>query len=317
MSFMEQSPVGESTSNGTIERWNLTFEDEELPRDPKTRSLPVLQCRAGWLVEFAAVFVNRCEVGHEGKTPYERLRGMQSQLWELEFWKLLHFRRDQAGGKLVMLDVGWEDGVFLGYRTLSGEIVVGTSLGVKRTRRVRRKPAEERWSVENLRLVTGVPWQPAPGRGLSRKHDAGLGLASGRLRGRHSEARGARQGVHTEPDITPSRRISRSSGELLGARDVSQRFAVPLMRSTPARFVRGCKRICSQRTKAGAGSARQMRESTSTNRDIHTERATKQVKHDEVQVEASSGGRAPCCSSASPANVVMGRSAVCDTLIHF
>ena len=32
-----------------------------------------------------------------------------------------------------------------------------------RTRTVRRKPAEERWYVENLRLVTGVPWQPAPG----------------------------------------------------------------------------------------------------------------------------------------------------------
>ena len=32
-----------------------------------------------------------------------------------------------------------------------------------RTRTVRRTPAEERWSVESLRLVTGVPWQPAPG----------------------------------------------------------------------------------------------------------------------------------------------------------
>ena len=31
-----------------------------------------------------------------------------------------------------------------------------------RTRTVRRKPAEERWSVENSRLVTGAPWQPAP-----------------------------------------------------------------------------------------------------------------------------------------------------------
>ena len=31
-----------------------------------------------------------------------------------------------------------------------------------RTRTVRRKPAEEGWSAENLKLVTGVPREPAP-----------------------------------------------------------------------------------------------------------------------------------------------------------
>ena len=38
-----------------------------------------------WLVEFAAVLVNRYEVGHDGKAPYERLRGKQSQLLGLGF----------------------------------------------------------------------------------------------------------------------------------------------------------------------------------------------------------------------------------------
>ena len=84
-SFLEQSPVEESKSNGMIERWNLTVEGqirvlkdafETRIRNKITADHPVLS----WLVEFAAVLVNRYEVGHDGKTPYERLRGKQSQL---------------------------------------------------------------------------------------------------------------------------------------------------------------------------------------------------------------------------------------------
>ena len=67
-----------------------------------------------WLVEFVAVLVNRYEVGHDGKTPWERLRGKQSRLLGLEFGELLLFRRHRAAGKQAKLDVCWEDGVFLG-----------------------------------------------------------------------------------------------------------------------------------------------------------------------------------------------------------
>ena len=83
-----------------------------------------------WLVEFAAVLVNRYEVGHDGKTPSERLRGKKSRLFGLEFGELLHFRRGR--GKQAKLDVNWEDGDLLGDRTLSGETIVGTLKGAMR-----------------------------------------------------------------------------------------------------------------------------------------------------------------------------------------
>ena len=38
-----------------------------------------------WLVEFAGTVFNRYEVGRDGKTPFERLRGKQSRLIGLEF----------------------------------------------------------------------------------------------------------------------------------------------------------------------------------------------------------------------------------------
>ena len=37
--------------------------------------------------------------------------------------------------------------------------MIGTKSGVWRTRSVRRKPVEQRWSVDNMLMVGGVPWR--------------------------------------------------------------------------------------------------------------------------------------------------------------
>ncbi len=79
-----------------------------------------------WLVEFAAVLVNRYEVGHDGKTPYERLRGRSSKLLGLEFGEMVNFRRTRLSGKLAKLECLQEHRIFLGYRSTSGEVIVGT-----------------------------------------------------------------------------------------------------------------------------------------------------------------------------------------------
>lgn len=146
-SFIEQSPVGASASNGVIERGNLTVEGQiRVLKDAFEarigETVPSDHAALAWLVEFAAVLINRYEVGHDGKTPYERLRGKSSKLLGLEFGEKVHFRRGRAPGKLAKLEVAWQDGVFLGYRSLSGEIIIGTEAAVLRTRTVRRRPIE-------------------------------------------------------------------------------------------------------------------------------------------------------------------------------
>ena len=88
------------------------------------------------MVEFARTLVNRYDVGHDGKTPYERLRGRSSRLLELEFAELVNFRRTPARNRLAKLDSVWSDGVFLGYRAVSGEMIVGTAAGVLRMENV-------------------------------------------------------------------------------------------------------------------------------------------------------------------------------------
>ena len=51
----------------------------------------------------------------------------------------------------------WEDGIYLGMKVGTGEIIVGNKKGVWRTRTVRRKLWDERWSRDYLELIGGVP----------------------------------------------------------------------------------------------------------------------------------------------------------------
>ena len=112
-----------------------------------------------WLVEFAGTVVNRYEVGRDGKTPFERLRGKQSRLIGLEFGEKVNFRKTAVGVRMAKLDSLWSDGVFLECRSVSGEIVVGTESGVFKTRTVQRKAYEHRWHKQNMDMVGGVPWK--------------------------------------------------------------------------------------------------------------------------------------------------------------
>ena len=66
---------------------------------------------------------------------------------------------EESGGALGKLTCMWEDGVFLGVKGNTAELIVGDGRGVWLTRTVRRKPEEERWEAENIRLVAGVPWR--------------------------------------------------------------------------------------------------------------------------------------------------------------
>lgn len=51
----------------------------------------------------------------------------------------------------------WEDGVYLGVRRLSGEIIVRNAPGVRGTT-VQRKPLQPRWQAHNLGQACGGPW---------------------------------------------------------------------------------------------------------------------------------------------------------------
>ena len=69
------------------------------------------------------------------------------------------WKRKGAGGPLGKLTCMWEDGIYLGVKATTAEVIVGNRNGVWLTRTVRRKPAKERWDRSNLEMVVAVPWR--------------------------------------------------------------------------------------------------------------------------------------------------------------
>ena len=62
----------------------------------------------------------------------------------------------------------WSTGVYVGYRTISGEYMVVTEDGAYKSRTLRRLPEEERWRRVLVETMKYLPWKtkvPVEGKG--------------------------------------------------------------------------------------------------------------------------------------------------------
>ena len=165
---IEESPVGSHQSNGIIERSVQGVEGQ-------LRVLKsALEGRIGkrisaerrivkFMAEYGAYLLNRLEVGKDGKTAYERVRGKKGRVLGVEFGeKLLWKVRPKE--KLEKIQPRWEYGIFVGVKRKGGEVWVATKEGgMKAVRSVRRIPVEERWGEDCLDWVKNVPWNRGDG----------------------------------------------------------------------------------------------------------------------------------------------------------
>jgi len=120
-----------------------------------------------WLVEYAAVLLNRGQVGKDGKTSYERLKGKPANLPGMQFGEKMLWRTNvPSRDRRHRMDTQTSEGIYFGQRTVSGECLVGSAEGVFRPRTVYRIPEEFRWK-DNLSLAKGLPWK------LNAAHDEG------------------------------------------------------------------------------------------------------------------------------------------------
>ena len=79
-SIQESSPVGSSASNGFIEKGVQDVEGQArtIKHALETRigsKVPSDHDVIPWMLEYTAVLTNRCQVGIDGETSYERLNG--------------------------------------------------------------------------------------------------------------------------------------------------------------------------------------------------------------------------------------------------
>ena len=103
--------------------------------------------------------LNLCEVGRDGKVPFQRLRGRKMHPELIEFGERVMFQ-PLDHKSLGSAQPRWSEGVFVGIRMHTGEKLVATENGVCKTRSIRRRVEAERWDSEEITKVTGTPWKP-------------------------------------------------------------------------------------------------------------------------------------------------------------
>ena len=162
--MVESSPVGQSQSNGVVERAiGSAVAQMRVLKDALEGklggSIEVKHPVMAWIAEYAALTLNRFEVSADGKTAYERSKSKKAKTMGLEFGEAVMWKKKQSGGRLGKISSTWDDGIYLGVKGGTGEIIIGTTEGVWKTRTVQRCPYQQRWRAKNLEMVGGVPWR--------------------------------------------------------------------------------------------------------------------------------------------------------------
>ena len=131
---LEAYAVGKSQSNGSIEHavqqiqglvrtMRDALESRYMIRmDGNNHLLP-------WMVMHAAASCSRFNVGKDGETPYERVKGKPCQRKHIELGECVAGLRPGINDKFKA-DVRWMDGVYLGMRDRTDEYLIGTAEGV-------------------------------------------------------------------------------------------------------------------------------------------------------------------------------------------
>ena len=168
--ILVNSPVGDSQSNGRVENAIKKV------RNMVKTILSSLESRWGirvardhpvypWVFEWAADLMTRyAHVGNLGKTAVQLIRGSKSSRNIAQFGeKILYKPLKLSGHHRGNMEDTFLDGIFLGMRLRSDEILIGTARGVIKTRTLRRRVEEEQWDPEFAKSIKGEPRQPVPG----------------------------------------------------------------------------------------------------------------------------------------------------------
>ena len=176
----EHSPAYDSQCNGMIE--NAIKNNRGLFRTLRSclqsrigRKVEVDHPLMAWLIEHTSIL--RCAMvrGDDGMTPWNKCRGRPFNMATLCFGERCHFKLPTKGPfkeKRGNMNEIQEDGIFLGYSTVSNEYVYANAKGICTSRSVTRRPEDERWSIEMLASLRATPANRHEHRGQGRGLEA-------------------------------------------------------------------------------------------------------------------------------------------------
>ena len=116
----EHSPVGESQSNGKVERTIRTIQAQvrtlKLMVESKYgASVKQESVLLPWLVKYAATLINIASVGKDSKTAYERRHGRKWKKALPTFGECIWWMRPESAGE-KKLETRWENGNYMRVR---------------------------------------------------------------------------------------------------------------------------------------------------------------------------------------------------------
>ena len=126
--IIENCPVGSSKSNGIVERATQSLQGmiRTIRSDIEGRwtvKIDVTHSIWPWIAGHAGFSLTRFEVGRDGKTAYERLKGKPAKVQGMAFAEGILSKRKRAGGPPQEIDVH-EDGIYLGVKATTAEVIV-------------------------------------------------------------------------------------------------------------------------------------------------------------------------------------------------
>ena len=169
----EESPVADSQSNGGIERAVQSVEGQvRVMKDALEakigEKIPPTAKILAWLVKYSGFLLSCYEVGKDGRTAFERLKGKPMRKELVEFGEQVLYKKVMHK-HLGKLTAKWGMGTFLGVREDSLEYLVGTDEGVLKARSIHREPEAARWNAEAVLGICGVPWRPVEDQGAGEQ----------------------------------------------------------------------------------------------------------------------------------------------------
>ena len=159
----EHSPVGESQSNGLVERAVRSCKDQirtsklALEKRINSRVQPSHPAMA-WIIQHAGDTISKYQLGKDSTTSYERLMGKPCKEQVVEFGERVYYKT----GPTEDLEPRWSTGTWLGKRWASGEHFIHIGPEVIKCRAIHRVPLEDRWHKSNLESVVAMPWKLKP-----------------------------------------------------------------------------------------------------------------------------------------------------------
>ena len=165
---VEVRPMGASQANGDVERAVRTVQGQvrtmksALDSNYKT-GFGEIHALIPRFVSYASSVINKFTVDTGGNTAHERCRGRKFNRQLPEFGECVMFHKTLSNKHGEKLEARWESGVYLGVNEASQELIMGTPQGAVKASEFKRKGSEEeRWNLDDVNAMKGLPWKPDP-----------------------------------------------------------------------------------------------------------------------------------------------------------